>query len=163
MTTNENRPPTGNRQGGGRKETNGHTQHSITGGRGQTVYAEDGRAVFGKLCGDVFSKYVHSAQGHMMLKPRGWALDTWQLEAVKAAGAAAIVIEDRDTGFTYRAGVADFEAKGVTVNRGYGAQVCLPLRYWSVDGEPPLSLAVRNPAPDSSPDIAPAAVQLALL
>lgn len=66
----------------------------------------------------------------MLRRPRAWACDRDALDQARAAGASTVEVLDRDTGATYRADLADFYRRGVTVNRGHGVQLALPLAYW---------------------------------
>jgi hypothetical protein len=137
----------GSRQGGrGGNHTNGHAQNSTPSGRGQPIYSEAGK-VIGWLRGGVLVKRVSSARGHMLKRPPGWALDSCSLEQVEAKAGHSIELTDDATGLVYRAGVEAFRRWGVTVRRGYGEQICLPLAYWSIDGQPPTAKAARPPEP----------------
>ena len=144
MNTNENRPPMGSRRGGrsGRKNTNGHTQRNTQSERGQPVYSATGRTIAIRR-GEVLYKELYGSK-HMLQRPRGWGFDSDVLGTL--ASPLVIQITDRETGCIWRASVADFRRWGVAVNRGYGAQVCLPLPYWSVDGQPPKAAEARPPA-----------------
>lgn len=71
---------------------------------------------------------------HLLQRPRAWAADLDALDQARAAGASMVEIFDRDTGATYRADLADFYRRGVTVNRGHGPQLALPLACWQVTG-----------------------------
>ncbi len=68
----------------------------------------------------------------MVRRPKGWA---WSEEAIWWAEYLHIDftrIYDDDTGKVYRARISDFRLYGVEKDRGYGAEICLPLRYWRV-------------------------------
>ena len=71
---------------------------------------------------------------HQLQRPPAWAADVDALDQARAAGASQVEIFDRDTGATYAADLADFYRRGVTVNRGHGSQLALPLAYWTVTG-----------------------------
>lgn len=96
------------------------------------IYRADGRAV-GRVEGGVFRRVMRSS-AHMLQRPRAWACDLDALDQARAAGASTVEVFDRDTGATYRADLADFYRRGVTVNRGHGAQLALPLACWEVTG-----------------------------
>lgn len=97
------------------------------------IYRADGRAIVGRVEGDTFHKPARSSL-HMLRRPRAWACDRDALDQARAAGASTVEVLDRDTGATYRADLADFYRRGVTVNRGHGAQLALPLACWEVTG-----------------------------
>lgn len=165
MTTNESRPPMVSRKGGGRNNTNGgHTQYSTGRGGGQLIYSAAGRPI-ATLRGGVVYKTVSSARGHMVQKPRGWALDTASLEQIAQQGGQRVELTDETTRLIYRASLETFQRYGVAFERGYGPQVCLPLHYWSIDGQPPTKGA-RPSEPDTPPEpetpSEPAAMQYSL-
>lgn len=58
----------------------------------------------------------------MLRRPRAWACDRDALDQAREAGASTVEVFDRDTGATYRADLADFYRRGVTVNRGHGTR-----------------------------------------
>ena len=97
------------------------------------IYRADGRAVVGRVEGDVFRKSARSSV-HMLRRPRAWAADVDALDQARAAGAAWVEVLDLDTGAIYRAALVDFYRRGVTVNRGHGPQLALPLDCWDVAG-----------------------------
>lgn len=100
---------------------------------GVPIYRHDGRVIVGRVVGDVFRKRARSTV-HMLRQPRAWAADVDTLDAAQDAGAAWVEIKDLDTGATYRAELADFYRRGVTVRRGHGDQLALPLACWDVAG-----------------------------
>jgi hypothetical protein len=159
MTTNEYRPTGGQPAGGrGTKKTSGYSHYSTKAAPDGKLYSEDGRCI-GWVYGSTLRKELDGSK-HMMQKPRGWAMDACALETIKARGIAVIEIEDRETGLTHRASPAVFDKCGVRVNRGYGLQLCLPLKFWSVDGEPAADPPPSPPDPDEPCE--PAAAQMSL-
>ena len=100
---------------------------------GTPIYRHDGAAVIGVVRGDTFYKRARSSE-HMLQRPRAWAADVDALDQAQAAGAVWVEVIDRDTGATYRAELADFYRRGVTVRRGHGDQLALPLACWDVTG-----------------------------
>ena len=100
---------------------------------GTPIYRADGRAVVGRVEGDTFYKSARSTV-HMLRQPRAWAADVDTLDQARAAGATWVEVYDRDTGRVYRAALADFYRRGVTVDRGHGAQLALPVSFWDVTG-----------------------------
>lgn len=96
------------------------------------IYRADGRAV-GRVEGGVFRRVMRSS-AHMLQRPRAWACDLDALDQARAAGATRVEVKDLDTGKVYAADLADFYRRGVTVNRGHGAQLALPLACWQVAG-----------------------------
>jgi len=105
------------------------------------IRAANGRVV-GNVAGGVFSKRVRGSV-HMLRAPRGWALDADTLGELRALGVATVAVTDTETGTAYTAPLAEFDAHGVPLDRGFGPQVALPLGYWRVNGQPP-ALAKRS-------------------
>ena len=66
----------------------------------------------------------------MLRSPRGWAVDDSILRQARQLGAVRVRILDTETGASYTAGVDDFDANGVPVDRGYGRQTALPIHFW---------------------------------
>ncbi len=93
---------------------------------GTPVYV-DGRVV-GHVAGDLFTKAVRGSV-HMLRKPRGWASDVAALrEAMDGRGLHGI--DRHGNGAVYRAAIADMLDRGLRFDRGFGAQVALPLDTW---------------------------------
>ena len=103
----------------------------------QSVFRSDGRAV-GHTEGDTLYKSV-KGEKHMLQKPRGWAWDVDILEEAERRGATRVEIYDRENGKTYIATIQDYRDYGVSLNRGFSDQICLPLKYWQIvlPGQPP--------------------------
>ena len=125
---------------------NGQPKHTTTHAAGQPIRAANGR-VIGHVAGGVFSKRA-KASTHMLRRPRGWALDADTLADLRALRVVTVTVTDVESNTTYTAPLAEFETHGVSLNRGFGPQVCLPLGYWRIDGQPP-ALAPREPDPDA--------------
>ena len=94
------------------------------------VYRSDGR-VIGNLQGDTLVKRVIGSK-HMLRTPKAWAVDVVAYEQAKRAGARYIEIRDRESGITYRVSLDGFLRFGIRLDRGYGAQIALPLEKWTV-------------------------------
>lgn len=88
--------------------------------------------VAGEVIGDTLVKIVRSSI-HMLRKPLAWAMDTALLVQAGAIGAIRVQLHDRDTGDIYYAPLDAFWIHGVGINRGYGDQIALPLKYWRVE------------------------------
>lgn len=94
-------------------------------------YATNGRPV-ASLRGGVLSKRVR-ASIHMLRKPQGWAMDSAILEAAKRDGVRQVEVFDLETDTRYTAPISAFERHGLTIDRGHGRQVVLPLAYWQIE------------------------------
>ena len=111
--------------------------HSTLKTEEQPVFRGDGKPV-GHTEGQTLYKSVNGEK-HMLQKPRGWAWDADILEEAERRGATRVEIFDRESNKTYIATLQDFWDYGVGLNRGFGEQICLPLRYWQIvlPGQPP--------------------------
>ena len=89
------------------------------------VYNASGR-ICGEIAGAVLQKTAK--RNHMLQRPAGWGWDVAILDHAKGQGCTHTEVTCE--GVIYRASLADFERYGVPVNRGYGAQVALPLLHW---------------------------------
>jgi hypothetical protein len=67
---------------------------------------------------------------HMLRSPSGWAVDDGILTTARTLGAVRVRIIDTESGAEFVAGVDDFDANGVQVDRGYGKQTALQLHFW---------------------------------
>ena len=64
---------------------------------------------------------------HMLRKPPGWATDAAHLE-LRILG-IRLVTKD---GQVWESAIATWRKHGIRIRRGHGAQVVLPVRFWSV-------------------------------
>lgn len=103
----------------------------------KAVHNEVGRVV-GEIAGGILRK--NAKPGHMLERPAGWAWDVSILRAAERAGVA--VTEICCSGRVWRASLADFRRYGVEISRGHGAQIVLPVKYWTVrkEGEKPAAV-----------------------
>jgi len=86
---------------------------------------------YGTFAGTVWSKRVRASTA-MLRKPRGWAYDVSDVAIAEGAGIEALEVTDTETGTVWRATLGALGAYGVTVDRGHGAQRCLPEYRWDV-------------------------------
>ena len=70
---------------------------------------------------------------HMVRKPRGWALDVDIFQQMLKIGVRWFEILDKQSGIKYFCSFDAFQSLAVPLDRGYGAQLCLPLKYWTVE------------------------------
>ena len=77
----------------------------------------------------VFHKEV-SASKHLLRKPEGWASDVCVLDQLEALGVELMCLTDRESGKRFHATVNDFQLHGIPLDRGYGPQLVLPLKFW---------------------------------
>ena len=91
----------------------------------------------GQIRGRAWIKRVRKSQ-HVLRIPYGWALDVADLEAADACGAQYVELREQEQKHIYRASTVVLRSKGVDIDRGYGAQIALPMGYWTVDGQEPV-------------------------
>lgn len=92
------------------------------------VFNENGRVV-GHIENGVLRKTVK--RSHQLQRPAAWGWDTAIIDQAERAGVRFTELTD-ENGRVWRASLADFRRHGVRVNRGFGAQVALPLSFWQV-------------------------------
>jgi len=98
------------------------------------IRCSNGKAV-GYVRGDTFYKTV-SASKHFLTTPPGIGFDVDTLDAAERNGARFVQVTDRESGTMYRATLQQIRRKGFRVNRGFGVQLALALKEWSVNGAP---------------------------
>jgi hypothetical protein len=114
------------------------------GGAGNSILRDTDVAYNG--AGRPVGRYVRDASGqlwlekrnldpeqHLLRSPRGWATDTAHLDELRRRGGAGVRLHDI-AGRTWTATLAQFERYGISFDRGHGAQVVLPERFWRVAG-----------------------------
>jgi hypothetical protein len=101
--------------------------------RSQVVYLADGR-IAGTVTSERFEKRVQDK--HQLQKPPAWCCDVSVLHEAERLGATQVWIKNVETGMSYYAPLAVFWQRGITINRGFGAQIALPLAFWAVVEEP---------------------------
>lgn len=91
------------------------------------------RSSDGKIIGDiengVFIKRVYGSS-HMLKTPPAWAIDCKAFLDSVIPHAHRIRVEDKDTGVAYEIATGVFSDHKVYVDRGFGAQYFVPLKYW---------------------------------
>ncbi|MEW6649421.1 MAG: hypothetical protein AB1453_04440 [Chloroflexota bacterium] len=120
--------PTGKKPAG---STAGGTQ---TGGKPFRTYFNTSGKPAASLRGGRLVKSVRGSR-HMLRQPPGWAVDCTILNAARLDGATSVEIRDVETNRIYTAPVSLFDQHGVTLDRGFGRQIALPLAYWSMRDE----------------------------
>ena len=94
------------------------------------IFGHDDRPL-GTVNGATFRKFAVRKSLHFYRKYGGWGCDTCAVDAAERAGATAIELTDLESGATYRASLAAMRTHGLPVDHGYGAQLVLPLRFWT--------------------------------
>ena len=108
------------------------------------IFSENGR-IIGWSEKDAICKRVNASK-HMLRTPRGWAWDVFVLERANCDGFNKSIIYEMENDLVYQANLEDFWRHGVPINRGYGEQICLPLKYWQVsDKNAPIAQQLALP------------------
>jgi hypothetical protein len=81
--------------------------------------------------GNCLIKHAHSKK-HMLMFPKGWAIETELLTRFDQLGIKVILIIDQDSTNAYRAKLSSFYENGIPIDRGFGNQICLPLEFWKI-------------------------------
>ena len=108
------------------------------------LYADSGKVV-AFLKNGIIRKNV-SEEKHLVRYPTalsGWAFDRSIIQRGAELGATDIHVWARDTEIMYKVSFREFFTKAVPLNRKWGIQVLLPLRYWTQEGE-----GITNEEPD---------------
>jgi len=71
---------------------------------------------------------------HLLRSPRAICFDSSIIAQAEIMGCKSISVLDVETDVTYSVPFAEFLAKAVPLDRGYGRQLCLPLTYWAFSG-----------------------------
>jgi hypothetical protein len=109
----------------------GSTRSWLTGRRlGVIVQSVDGK-IIGDIEKGVFTKRV-DGRVHMLRQPPAWAIDVRAFVKDVRPNCHTIVVEDTHAQLTYSVSVQLFSDKKGALDRRYGAQYYLPLKYWTV-------------------------------
>lgn len=94
------------------------------------IYAANGRVVAHVTPPGVLVKYVRPSRGHLLRQPPAVCFDLCVLEQAKAAGAWRALVVDLESGRRYTASMETITGRGFAINRGYGEQWAVPLKFW---------------------------------
>lgn len=87
--------------------------------------------VYGVIANRTLCKRVYGSK-HILRKPPAIAIDAPLYDAYRAQF-DALAVEDMETGKVYRLSAKRFDALRWTLERGYGKQYAVALRFWSCD------------------------------
>ena len=68
---------------------------------------------------------------HMLRTPPSWSFDKNIIEDAYSNGATDIRIETTDTNKVYKSSIKNFIDKAISLDRGFGRQVALPIIDWT--------------------------------
>lgn len=95
----------------------------------QYVRAASGRVVGEVLPGGIFQKHVQHSK-HYLSRPGGWCWDVASLREAESLGARVVEVLDTESGRAYRTTFDVIRRRGFGVNRGFGEQRGLELRWF---------------------------------
>lgn len=106
-------------------------------GARQSLYGANGKICAWVTPDGCLCKQVDGSR-HFLRQPAGITFDAAILQQAQDLGAVRVWVRDRETGATYRATLDAFAEHGIQLDRGYGAQTCLPFTFWKSEqpGEP---------------------------
>jgi hypothetical protein len=96
----------------------------------KVIRRPDGRVIATIENGRLTKRVLESR--HLLLFPRGWAIDINAINQAKRLGIKWIHIIDRETGKQYRSTISNFMENSEIIDRGAGSQLVLPLPFWQV-------------------------------
>ena len=96
----------------------------------RTLKGFDGKRAFtaGYVAGRTFYKEIHNK--HILKSPPAIAIQLSIFEELEQLGVERVLVFNRDTRDEFSAPLSRFKAKGILIDRKYGKQIALPLRYW---------------------------------
>jgi hypothetical protein len=113
----------------------GNGQKVATGANGRQpndttpVYNPAGRPV-GEICDGWLTKRVNTSR-HQLQRPPAWATDERHLDQLEAINGQGVRLID-EAGRIWTAALSAFRHHGIKLNRGFGQQVALPLKFWQI-------------------------------
>ena len=96
------------------------------------VYAD--RTVIGYIEDRTFIKPVRGSK-HMLRQPPAWAIDADTFDKQVIPHCDTIIIHDREKNKEYKASVKLFDEKKGVLDRGFGRQYYLALKWWNTETE----------------------------
>ncbi len=90
-----------------------------------------GGRVVGQIDGTTFIKSVH-ASTHQLQRPPAWAIDAVIFDTEIKPNCTQIRIKDQETGNQYHCSIDTFDQYKGKLDRGFGHQYFLPLKYWEI-------------------------------
>ncbi len=107
-------------------------QSNYTTGR-QPVCSCDGKRI-GQIEGRIFKKKVYGSR-HFLRSPRAIAIDADACDLEIAPSVERIEVYDKEVDRLYVSSVGNFNQYKIELDRGFGRQYALPLRYWEYEGK----------------------------
>ena len=89
----------------------------------------------GRVTGDTFYKIVQASK-HFLRRPPAICFDVSSINDAQTAGAAEICVLDSESDTRYYARIGLLLERGFTINRGFGEQIALIMKWWRLTEEP---------------------------
>lgn len=103
------------------------------------------------ITGDVLHKHVRDR--HVLTRPPAIAFDAAIVAEAERRGVRTVGVRNTDSERQYAVTLADFLRYGFRFNRGWGDQIGLELRFWSIDGQPPQAMQQPQPTASKGPGL----------
>jgi hypothetical protein len=94
----------------------------------QPVYLSNGK-VIGCHDGETFYKTIQASK-HILIYPPSLASDVDVLQKLTSEKVTYFHAKEIEKNVLYIAKVQEFWKYGISINRGYGKQIALPIKYW---------------------------------
>ena len=105
-------------------------QHIENTSRNNAVY-DRGRVVGYIRPGGIFHRKMQGSK-HILREPRSIAFGVEPLKQAIRAECKTVLVEDTETGLQYSTDIWNFNQHGITIDRGWGPQLALPLEHWKI-------------------------------
>ena len=105
------------------------------------IRSDDGKRIIGDLTGKIYTKKVQGSK-HQLRVPPAWGIDESAVTTIARAGATTIQIHDTEKGIYYSCELATFQTHCLKIDRGFGKQLALPMKWWRVAMTPSIQPAL---------------------
>jgi hypothetical protein len=99
--------------------------------------------------GGIVQKTVRKA--NRLTTPPGWGLEIASLEYAESQGCHTIQLDEPESGLRYTMAVSTAWAVGIRRDLGFGLQLLIPFKYFSINGAPP-TMGPAKPQPQPKPE-----------
>lgn len=90
--------------------------------------------VVGQFDPETYTFYkVVKGSGHRLRSPEGWSIDSGIVANLEGWNCETVVIKDKETDEIFTVAFDTFKQYGIEIERGYGKQVVLPIKFWKVE------------------------------
>ncbi len=108
-----------------------------------------GKQAVAGITGATLHKVIRD--GHILRRPPAIAFDASIIAQAERQGVQVVSVLNADNERRYSVTLADFQRYGFRFNRGWGDQIALELKFWSIDGQPPQAMNQAKIAASKAP------------